>query len=613
MAVSAQWPPLVPSMTDLPITNPRCFNDSCEAFYLGLKSSQVDASRVGFGQHAHWMIFYFVAVIGVFTLVHVYHLYNDRYRTISIRRIQPSVTERSLAFARYVSYSHFKTSILKWIGLPLNGLLLLFLSSVIFVVALSFGVRPYYPAHHGYSSPPLAVRTGFMSLACFPFLIALAGKANIITVLTGVSHEKLNSIHRFLGWISFALAWCHTIPFIWISHTDGGLKNVKVQFLEGSGGTTQWGGVLPLLVLLLLCILSLPLIRHRFSKSFYHLHIILANTYLALLFWHTDNLLDSWTYLWVAVGFWLGSWITRAIWFIQPTKMNTRWLATSLATFTQLPGEMTRVEVLAPGEFAFSPAQHCFLRFPGISLLDNHPFTIASAPMQATREFRGRNYQQTLVFLIRSHSGITRKLAEYCASQSDRELSAWIEGPYGGVRRPIERLYDTLILVAGGAGISACLPWLDYVTSKVENIQCQRIVLIWVMKEEGHAIWAQPILQRVASRTRSPVAVHTQFFVASAAAVITSLEVAEEKTEEENLSSRRYENQPPAVSMEFMRGRPSMKTMIDEHISIGKNFVFGCGPESLRHDLANACSQAQKQVMKGEVQEVALHLEVLGW
>ena len=38
-----------------------------------------------------------------------------------------------------------------------------------------------------------------------------------------------------------------------------------------------------------------------------------------------------------------------------------------------------------------------------------------------------------------------------------------------------------------------------------------------------------------------------------------------------------------------------------------------CGPESLKIDASNACASAQRKVLKGEVEEVALHTETFGW
>jgi hypothetical protein len=44
------------------------------------------------------------------------------------------------------------------------------------------------------------------------------------------------------------------------------------------------------------------------------------------------------------------------------------------------------------------------------------------------------------------------ELADYGAVHPNILASAWIDGPYGGVDRPIEQLYDLLIIVTGGLG-----------------------------------------------------------------------------------------------------------------------------------------------------------------
>ena len=38
-----------------------------------------------------------------------------------------------------------------------------------------------------------------------------------------------------------------------------------------------------------------------------------------------------------------------------------------------------------------------------------------------------------------------------------------------------------------------------------------------------------------------------------------------------------------------------------------------CGPESLKIDVSNACAAAQRQVLRGQTQEVSLLLEDFGW
>jgi hypothetical protein len=43
---------------------------------------------------------------------------------------------------------------------------------------------------------------------------ATASKANWITLLTGVSHERLQVFHRWISYAFFILALLHTFPFI---------------------------------------------------------------------------------------------------------------------------------------------------------------------------------------------------------------------------------------------------------------------------------------------------------------------------------------------------------------------------------------------------------------
>jgi hypothetical protein len=235
------WPPVVPSMTDLPITDPLCVNESCTAFYAAENASQAAIPFDSLGKYAHWMTWYYITILGILALVRVFQLLQD-HRPIARKAVnkKPSISQKIMAVGRYIFYRHTAASpFIKPLGLPLNGTLIFLLSTVLFTTILSFAIKPYYRAHLGYGSPPLAIRTGFMAFACIPILIALAGKANLITLFTGISHEKLNILHRWIAWISFGLALTHTIPFLWISYTDGGTANVSAQFFAGNTGRTE--------------------------------------------------------------------------------------------------------------------------------------------------------------------------------------------------------------------------------------------------------------------------------------------------------------------------------------------------------------------------------------
>jgi len=292
---------------------------------------------------------------------------------------------------------------------------------------------------------------------------------------------------------------------------------------------------------------------------------------------------------------------------------------------------MTRIEITAPKGFTHTPAQHCFLRFPAISLLDNHPFTIASVQRSIDSAKNKTSAEvdspQALTFLVRTHAGFTHKLAAYCGSRPDSDALAWIDGPYGGIGRPVDRLYDTLVLIAGGGGISACLPWLLYVTDKVRGgagnaVKIKRIVLVWAMKEAEHFLWAENELDEVAADGQSMVAIQMRFYItgnAEPAALTKPTEAGATEKDGDVVEPVTSEGRSSSPSDritkfgEYTSGKPVMREVVRDLVGQGKTLIIGCGPEGLRADLANACAEEQVRVMKGETQELAMHLEVFGW
>ena len=72
-------------------------------------------------------------------------------------------------------------------------------------------------------------------------------------------------------------------------------------------------------------------------------------------------------------------------------------------------------------------------------------------------------------FFVRYLVGSTRKLSCYISNEIDGPMHSWIDGPYDGVDRSIENEYDTMILIAGGSGITSCLPWLQYISQNMKD------------------------------------------------------------------------------------------------------------------------------------------------
>lgn len=657
-----------PSIANLPLTDPRCINESCTAFYAAENASQAATPWAGQFEYGHWVTWYYLTIIGVLLLVHAHRLYSARRAiTTSEQSSSPSLRQKLLAVARYFSYHRITLRPFDRLGLPPTGMFAFLLVTTLFLCLLTFVATPYYRAHLGYGSPPIAIRAGLMAFACTPPMVALAGKANIVTLLTGISHEKLNVVHRWVAWMALALSIVHTAPFFVASAWDGGFENVKAQFygvgsssgmsMEVSAKTkldqklsadldTQLTGVPPLAVLCGLVAFSIPTIRRRCYGLFQYTHILLAVTYLGCLFWHSDNTLDSWAYLWAALAVWLASWLARVFWFWQPMRVGAdRWLDGAPTNVVLLPGDMVKVDVLAPYWFEHTPAQHCFLRFPNVHILESHPFTISS--MSRAREDDKVEEQQVLTFLIRARDGFTKKLFAYTATQPDRQVETWIDGPYGGLHRSIENEFDTLILMAGGGGISACLPWLLHVCRQCGSgkRRMSKVVLVWVMKEAEHFCWARHELEALARDQGRSINVVLEFHVTQESHVnavreketpaITkqTTEIASHSVSSSSEHSRlELEPEPlqhppgnnkdlssvdayPASSSPMARlgnvvyGHPQVGAQLEQYVGPGKTIVVGCGPESFSTDIGNACAVLQRRVLRGDAEAVSLHLE----
>ena len=77
----------------------------------------------------------------------------------------------------------------------------------------------------------------------------------MISALTGVSHEKLQVYHRWVGWTMFILALIHTFPFIIVNIANGEMIE------QWTTQATYWTGVIALLAQAWLTCMSIGPLR----------------------------------------------------------------------------------------------------------------------------------------------------------------------------------------------------------------------------------------------------------------------------------------------------------------------------------------------------------------
>ena len=96
---------------------------------------------------------------------------------------------------------------------PSLGVILVVVAALAFVCCYTLVPQPLFWQSIRFGSPPVAIRSGMLAVAMIPWIVALSMKANFISILTGMGHERLNVLHRWAAYICLLLSLIHTIPF----------------------------------------------------------------------------------------------------------------------------------------------------------------------------------------------------------------------------------------------------------------------------------------------------------------------------------------------------------------------------------------------------------------
>jgi NAD(P)H-flavin reductase len=184
----------------------------------------------------------------------------------------------------------------------------------------------------------------------------------------------------------------------------------------------------------------------------------------------------------------------------------------------------------------------------------------------------------------------------------------------------VELRYNSFLLIAGGSGISSCLSWLTYVTSIVHAKRLETVHLVWVIREK-HSLASVVNELRNSIFSTKTIQVHITFYITGSTSntvlPVTKNEKQIEKDEESQIGTvetSTQDNDTMADIGTVAFGRPNLKTVIETSITTGKKLlVLACGPPGMNADIANACADAQKLVLRGEALEIGLHLEAFDW
>lgn len=364
--------------------------------------------------------------------------------------------------------------------------------------------------------------TGFIAICQLPLIFLLAGRQNIIGFLAGMSYASLNWFHRWVArtlWLTATIHMC-----FWFR--DWGRYDYISYEIQNDELTKR--GFAAWCILTFIVVTSIRPIRGLSYEVFVLQHLVTFVGFIVAVWMHVPDEVKVW--VWIPVGLVVFDRVARYAWGAYANlavfhrnksgKGSRMW--THLATFTPVPGNITRVTIDNPG-ISWQAGQHVFLTCHSIVPLQSHPFTIASLPEDGKLEF-----------FIRAENGGTRRLFRY-ASKNDKVLGAldsvpaargrtvFVEGPYGTIR-PL-RQFDSVVLLAGGMGATFTMPLLRDIASvwtqeskgqmRQGSLQAKRLAatkrirFVWVIKSRAQLSLFEAQLQSVlanvaACRLRQP-------------------------------------------------------------------------------------------------------------
>jgi predicted ferric reductase len=121
----------------------------------------------------------------------------------------------------------------------------------------------------------------------------------------------------------------------------------------------------------------------------------------------------------------------------------------------------------------------------------------------------------TVSLVMRARTGMTRKLFEKAASSKTGVLHTWgaIEGPYGG--HESMNSYGTVILFAGGVGITHCVGYLHHLILQYQAgiASTRKILLVWSVPNTEALEWVRVWMDKVLKMEGRRDVLRIQLFV----------------------------------------------------------------------------------------------------
>lgn len=384
------------------------------------------------------------------------------------------------------------------------------------------------------------LRFGGIGLFCLAFLFLPIARGSVLLRVIDIPFEHATRYHVWLGHLTMMLFTLHGIFYVIGWAMEGNLWHQLWEWKDI--GVANLAGVISLIAGLLMWVTSLhPVRKWNFELFFYtHQLYVVFVIFLAL---HVGDFIFSMT----AGGIFLFI-LDRFLRFCQSRR------TVDIISAKCLPCGTMELVLAKPANLRYNALSFVFLQIREISWLQWHPFSVSSSPLD------GKHKLAVLIKVLGKWTDELRGTIEnICAAEmqdspspAHPRITASVEGPYGH-EVPYHLMYENIILVAGGIGISPFLAVLSDILHRIdEGRPCRPrdILVVWAVKTSDEL----PILSTIDMEAICP-----QFY------------------DKLNLEIRIYvtrESHPPLEEGEFGKSAASNSVL-----PVGNG--YGCGMSSL--------------------------------
>ncbi|KAK9472041.1 ferric reductase like transmembrane component-domain-containing protein [Dipodascopsis tothii] len=401
-------------------------------------------------------------------------------------------------------------------------------------------------------------RSGVLAMVQIPVLILFAGRNNFLQWLTGWSFQSFMVYHRWIARAMFANAVIHS----------AGYTNYAIHygFLAEDSAEPYWTvGICATVFGGLIMFQAMYALRHRWYEIFLAVHILFVIGFLVTLYYHLAlEDLGYYEYIWASVAVWAFDRVVRVVriaLFGLATTAQARIVSANVFELRIKPTGLLRPKKAYPGQYSY-------IHLARFKAWESHPFSLVDFD-----EADG-----CYVYQCKAFNGMTRSVYKYLQAQPDQTttLRVAVDGFYGE-KFNVER-HDTVVLVAGGIGITAIAQYAKYIKGRRQ--ERQHVVLHWITRNNTDVEALSGLLNSVAD----VVDVHAYVTQGSPA----DLKLAEKSLDDEKIGSESSSTSSTHIDVKF-GARPDMREVLTREVNEaeGSVAIAVCGPETLNDSCRN--------------------------